>query len=762
MDLYKDPARSPEQRADDLLSRMDLDEKVVQLGGIWAMQLLVDCRFSTERAAQLIKNGIGQVCRVGVGTTLEPEDIRTYVNDLQRFLVENTRLGIPALVHEECLDGFMAKQATIFPQAIGLASTWDPELVREIATTIRGHMLSVGVRQGLAPVLDVSREPRWGRIEETYGEDPYLIAALGVAYVKGLQGDDVSQGVVATLKHFAGYGKAEGGLNLAPADIPARMLREVYLYPFERAVKEAGALSVMNAYNEIDGIPCVASHELLTRILRHEWGFKGIVVSDYFAVIQLQRFHHTAASPEEAALQALGAGTDQELPTPDCMNDKFKQLIRDGKFPLELIDNAVRRVLKLKLMLGLFDRPFIQEGSIKKVFDTPGNRDLALKAARESIVLLKNEGDLLPLKRNIKRLAVIGPNAHSPRNQLGDYTYPAQAQLMGMTAYSLECQLPHEEVQADRMTVPVVSIFDGIRKKASGKCKVRYAAGCDITGDSREGFEQAVRAARSVDAVIMVMGGKSGQTPECTCGEMRDRTTLTLPGVQEALLKEVYEAGKPVVLVIIDGRPLSLGWIAEKIPAIIEAWLPGEEGGSAVADVLFGEFNPCGKLPVSFPRSVGQLPVYYGLKPSGGQSQYWGEYVDSCTGPMYEFGFGLSYTDFRFTNLEIDPPQIKGKMTVRIGADITNTGETAGVEVVQLYVNDVVASVSRPVKQLVGFQRLQLDPGETRRAEFELPIDALAFYNGQMDRVIEPGVFKVMMGRSSSDILLQGEFEFLQ
>jgi beta-glucosidase len=761
VDIYRDPAHTIEERTDDLLSRMNIDEKVAQLGGVWAMQLLQDGKFSTTRAEKLINNGIGQICRAGVGTTLSPEKIIDYVNDLQHFLMDNTRLGIPAIVHEECLNGFNSKEATIFPQIIGMASTWDPVLIGEMATVIRKQMMAAGIRQGLAPVLDIARDPRWGRVEETCGEDPYLTAELGIAYVRALQGPDIRQGVVATLKHFIGYGKSEGGLNHAPADIPPRMLREVYLYPFERVIREANALSIMNAYNEIDGIPCAASEELLTRILREELGFEGLVVSDYYAVIMLRQNHFIAETREDAAKLALRAGIDQELPNQDCLTETFKNEIRSGGFPMGVIDRSVRRVLKIKFMLGLFEKPYTRRMHASKIYDTQDHRKLALKAARESVVLLKNDDDLLPLDKGIKKLAVIGPNADNARNQLGDYTYPAHVQVMGMTAFTLECTLPPDELQPDTMTVPVVSILEGIQKKLASSCEVIYARGCVLGNDSTEGFAQAVDAARSADAVVMVVGGKSGLTPECTCGEMRDRATLGLPQVQQDLVRTVCEVGKPVVLVIVDGRPVAFDWIAEKVPAIIEAWLPGEEGGNAVADILFGDYNPGGKLPISFPRDTGQLPVYYGLKPTGGKSQFWGEYVDSCTGPLFEFGFGLSYTKYLYRNLRITPHRIPRTGKVKILADILNTGKKDGAEVVQLYITDVVASITRPIKELKSFRRVDIKAGETTKVEFEIQGGELAFYNKSMKPTVEPGVFKVMIGASSRDIRLEGYFEVM-
>jgi len=674
-------------------------------------------------------------------------------------LTENTRLGIPALVHEECLNGFMAKTATIFPQIIGMASTWEPELVNKMTRVAKTQMMAVGVRQGLSPVLDVVRDPRWGRLEETFGEDPYLIAKMGIAYVKGLQGDDLQNGVVATLKHFVGYGLPEGGLNWAPAHIPPRLLREVYLYPFKEAIKEGGALSVMNAYHEIDGIPCGASTELLTNILRKEWGFEGIVVSDYYAVENLQSYHRIAPDKANAARLALTAGIDIELPRHDCYAQPLKEQVEKGAVSNTLLDRAVSRILRLKFKLGLFDNPYVKSKEAAEVFDLPEHRKLALEAARKSIVLLKNKDNILPLNKNIKTIAIIGPNADVQRNLLGDYTYPAHIEITIMAAEATGAQLPAPDERADHVTVPVVTILEGIKARASKGTKIMYAAGCEYNSMSRDGFPEAVKAAKAADAAIVVVGGKSGLTPDCTCGEMRDSVEIRLPGVQDELVRAIHETGTPVILILVDGRPLVLGWIVEKIPAIIEAWLPGEEGGNAVADVLFGDYNPGGKLPISFPANVGQIPVYYGHKPSAGRSQFWGDYVDASTSPAFEFGYGLSYTTFNFTNLRIEPKRVAltGKTSVKV--DIKNTGSKAGEEVVQLYINDVFAKITRPVKELRGFKRIALEPSETKKVEFELPTEALGFYDKDMKFTIEPGIFKVMIGRSSKDIVLEGKFE---
>ncbi len=749
-----------ESRARELLSKMTVQEKVAQMGGVWSFELLDSGKFSADKAEALIKNGIGHVARPGFGTGLDTQQLADFSNELQEFLIKKTRLGIPAIVHEECLSGFMARKATIFPQMVGMASSWDPDLLEKVAAIIRTQMRAAGVHQGLGPVLDVARDPRWGRIEETFGEDPYLIARMGAAYVKGLQGDDLRNGVVATLKHFVGYGASEGGLNWAPASIPERMLRDIHLQPFKTVINEAGALSVMNAYNEIDGIPCAASRLLLTQILRQEWGFEGVVVSDYYAIENLHTYHRIADNKAHAALRAVQAGIDVELPKLNYYSTLIEQ-VRKGDVSQSLLDLAVLRILKLKLRLGLFENPYVATAETVKVFDLPEHRQLALEAARKSIVLLKNDGNILPLRKDIATIAVIGPGADSKRNLLGDYSYPAHRPLIDMFMSGSDDAKPNTDDILLEIAPRIVTVLQGIATKVGPETKIFYARGCATNDSTRDSFNEAVDATRAADVAIVVVGGKSGLTPDCTCGEMRDSAFLTLPGVQQELVEAVYQTGTPVVLILLNGRPLTLGWMKEKIPAIVMAWLPGEEGGNAIADVLFGDYNPSGKLPVTFPQAPGQIPLYYSHKPSGARSQLWGEYTDLSTAPAFEFGHGLSYTSFQLTNLQIEPAKITKNGTVRITVDVTNTGKMAGEEIVQLYISDVVASVTRPVKELKGFKRIALEPSETKTVVFELPVASLAFHNEYMQHVIEPGIFEVMVGHSSARIPLKGQFEVI-
>ncbi|MBT1280218.1 glycoside hydrolase family 3 N-terminal domain-containing protein [Thermoanaerobacter sp. CM-CNRG TB177] len=762
---YLDPKQPVEKKVENLLAQMTIEEKIAQLSGIWVYEILDDMmKFSYEKANRLMTHGIGQITRLGGASNLSPQETVKIANQIQKYLVENTRLGIPALIHEESCSGYMAKGATIFPQTIGVASTWNPKLVEKMASVIREQMKAVGARQALAPLLDVTRDPRWGRTEETFGEDPYLVMHMGVSYIRGLQTENLKEGVIATGKHFVGYGNSEGGMNWAPAHIPMRELYEIFLYPFEAAVKEAKLGSIMPGYHELDGIPCHKSKQLLTDILRKNWGFDGIVVSDYFAINQLYEYHRLASNKKEAAKLALEAGVDVELPSTDCYGLPIKELIEQGDIDIDFVNDAVRRILKAKFLLGLFENPYVDEKRVVEIFDTQEQRQLAYKIAQESIVLLKNESNLLPLKKDLQSIAVIGPNADNIRNMIGDYAYPCHIEsLLEMREKDNVFNTPLPEgLEAKDIYVPIVSVLQGIKEKVSPKTKVIYAKGCDVISDDTAGFNKAVEIAKQADVAIVVVGDRAGLTDGCTSGESRDRADLNLPGVQEQLVKAIYETGTPVVVVLINGRPMSISWLAEKIPAIIEAWLPGEEGGRAIADVIFGDYNPGGKLPISIPCSVGQLPVYYYHKPSGGRTNWKGDYVESSTKPLYPFGYGLSYTEFLYSNLNISNPKVSTQEgIIEISVDVKNIGKVKGDEVVQLYIHREFLSVTRPVKELKGFKRITLDVGEQKTVIFQLSSEQLGFYNEEMEYVVEPGRVEVMIGSSSEDIRLFGSFEIV-
>ena len=760
--VYRDPRQATDRRVRDLLSRMTVDEKLAQIGGVWATSLIdVKGGLIESRATELLAHGIGHVTRIGGATTLGPVESATLANAIQKFLIEQTRLGIPAIVHEESCAGYTARGATCFPQAIGLASTWEPELIEEMAGVIRTQMRAAGAHQGLAPLLDVARDPRWGRTEETFGEDPYLISQMGVASVRGLQGRDLAQGVVATGKHFVGYGASEGGMNWAPAHIPRRELLEVYVTPFAAAISDAQLASVMNAYSEIDGVPLGSSRELLTDLLRGALGFDGVVVSDYFAIPMLAQYHRIATDEGEAARWALEAGVDVELPALHCYGAPLRAALDAGAVELSLVDAAVSRVLRMKFQLGLFERPYVDAPAAAVVFDTPEQRALARRIARKSIVLLKNEGNLLPLDKHAASLAVIGPSADSIRLLQGDYHYPSHLE-MTLGDVSAVGDSPRENGGANRLLFPhMVTVLDAIRAAVSPETAIYVAPGCNILDGSTEGFAPAVEAARQAAVAIVVVGDKSGLVDGCTSGESIDRADLGLPGVQQALVEAVVATGTPVVVVLLSGRPLALPWIAAHVPAVVHAWVPGEEGGGAVADVLFGAFNPGGKLPIAFPMTVGQVPVYHDHKPSGGRSHWKGDYLGTSAQPLFPFGHGLSFTRFEYGNLSISPNRVSATGSVQVRVEVTNVGEVRGEEVVQLYVRDLVGSVTRPVRELKGFKRIELAAGERRTVRFELPIAALGFYDRGMTFVVEPGATEVLIGSSSEDIRLTETFEIV-
>jgi beta-glucosidase len=742
---YKNASLAVSKRVDDLLSHLSLEEKLAQLGSAWFSELFEGTNFSLAKAVPRLQNGIGQITRISGDSDFSPRQAAEAANTLQRFLVEQTRLGIPAIVHEECCSGVMGAGAPVYPQMIGLASTFRPELACAMTSQIRRQLRAVGAHQGLAPVLDVARDPRWGRVEETFGEDPLLVAQMGSAYVAGLQGKDLASGVMATAKHFAGYSISEGGLNCAPVRLGPHELREVYLAPFMAAIQEAGLASVMNAYVELDGAVVAASRAIMTGLLRDELGFDGLVVSDYNAVAMLHNYHHVAAGLVEAAALALKAGIDVELPSTDCYGVPLKKALEQGLLDMGVVDEAVRRVLRKKFELGLFENPYFDPEQAGTVWADPQARLLAEQIGRESLVLLKNEGGLLPLSREVTSLAVIGPAAHDLRGLYGDYTYAAHWEASRK-------QLPE---LPDRPT-----ILEALKAKAGPGVKVMYEPGCGYNEGTPESFDQALAAAGQAQVVVAIMGERAGLARECHTGESRDRAILGLPELQGDLLRELARLGKPLVLVLVNGRPLAIPEAASQASAILEAWLPGESGGQVVAQALWGEYNPAGRLPVSVPRAAGQLPVYYNHKPSGRRSHWYGDYADLSVQPLFPFGHGLSYTRFEYRNLVVTPAEVAAGQTVEIRLKVINVGERAGEEVVQLYLRDPIASLPRPVKELKAFLRVALDPGQSLVVTFVLPVDLLAFYDEDLRLVVEPGEFQVMVGASSEDIRLEGAFAY--
>lgn len=751
---YRDADLPIEARVEDLLARMLPEEKVAQLGSAWMFELVRGEEVDDDRAAAICRHGLGQVTRIAGASTLTADKVACVANELQRRLVEGTRLGIPAIVHEEICSGLMARGSTVYPQAIGVASTFEPDLNAAMADGIRVQMRKAGAQQGLSPVLDVVRDPRWGRTEETYGEDAYLVARMGTAFVEGLQGPDLSTGVIATAKHFVGYGASEGGMNWAPAHVPDRELREVFLHPFEAAVR-AGLASVMNGYHELDGVPCAANENLLTGILRGSWGFDGIVVADYFSVDQLAAYHRLARSKSEAAVLALRAGIDVELPSSDCFAEPLLAAVESGDADAAVVDAAVRRVLRLKFALGLFERPYVDASDAIAAVDTDAHRSLAATIARKSLVLLHNDG-VLPLGPAPGTIAVIGPNAGEARNLLGDYAYPAHIESlkeMGGEESPFDVPVP-DDLDLGAVEVPGLSVLEALT--ATYGDAVRHARGCAVNDDDTTGFAEAVELAAASDVVVLVVGDKAGLTKSCTSGEGRDRSSLALPGVQEDLARAVLATGTPVVTVLVVGRPCGSEELHQQSAAVLLAWLPGQEGGPAIAETLAGTINPGGKLPISFPRSVGQLPVFYGHKVSGGRSHWHGEYVDGATSPLYPFGHGLSYTTFRLIDPVLVTPTAGPSDSIAVSVSIANIGTVSGEEVIQVYVRDLHASVTRPVLELKSFVRVAVAAGAARSVRFDIPVAQLGFYDADLRYVVEAGEIEVFVGTSSANLVAAG------
>lgn len=755
--LYKQATAPIEDRISDLLGRMTVEEKVGQLccplG--WEMYTktpkgVVPSEVYKEKMSKAPIGSFWAVLRADpwtqktLETGLNPELSAEALNALQKYAIEETRLGIPVLFAEECPHGHMAIGTTVFPTSLAQASTWNEELMFKMGEAIALEARLQGANIGYGPVLDIAREPRWSRMEETFGEDPVLTSVLGVSFMKGMQGKSQNDGkhLYSTLKHFAAYGIPEGGHNGSRANIGMRQLFSDYLPPFKKAV-EAGVGTIMTSYNSIDGVPCTSNKYLLTDVLRNQWGFNGFVYSDLLSIEGIAGAR-VAKDTKEAAAMALKAGLDMDLGG-NAFGKNLKQALEEGTITMGDIDRAVGNVLRLKFRMGLFEDPYVSPDLAKKIVRSKEHKNLAREVAREGIILLKNEG-ILPLNKNIKNIAVIGPNADMMYNQLGDYTAPQ-----------------------DRKEI--TTVLDGIRNAVSPSTKITYVKGCAIRDVTASNIPAAIDAAKTADAVVLVVGGSSARDfktkyistgaatvseddnkvlPDMDCGEGFDRSTLHLLGDQEALLEAMAATGKPLIVIYIQGRPLNMNLASEKAQALLTAWYPGEQGGAAIADVLFGDYNPAGRLPVSVPRSEGQLPVFY----SQGQQR---SYVEGEGTPLYAFGYGLSYTQFDYSGLELQ----KGNGTdalQTVSCTVTNTGKYDGDEVVQLYICDKVASVSQAPILLKAFQRINLKKGESRKVTFTLTQDDLSLYNMEMKQVVEPGEFNVMVGASSNDIRLKGEF----
>ena len=750
--VYKDASRSVEERVQDLLKRMTLEEKVGQLlcplG--WEMYAgkgeQVGCADKYKQEIDERHAGMfwatfraDSWTKKTLETGLTPESAARAANALQRYALEETRLGIPVFLAEEAAHGHMAIGTTVFPTGIGQAATFNPGLIEKMGKVIAKELRLQGAHIGYGPVLDLAREPRWSRVEETYGEDPVLTAALGSAFVRGMGGGNLAQpdAVISTLKHFVAYGVPEGGHNGSPSAVGERDLRENFLFPFREAIG-AGALSVMTAYNSMDGIPCTMNCRLLRNILRGEWGFRGFTVSDLYSVDGIHSSHRVASSTDEAACYALSAGLDVDLGS-----EAFATLaasVKAGQVEEAMVDSAVARVLRLKFEMGLFEHPYVDPQQAKRRVRSAEHVAVACDVARQSIVLLENKNDLLPLSSRQYRIAVIGPNADNQYNMLGDYTAPQAAE-------------------------DIVTVYEGIRQRI-GQERATYVKGCAVRDTSDADMEAAVRAARSADVAVVVVGGSSARdfrtsyqetgaaitsddyVSDMESGEGFDRATLSLMGRQQELLEAVEATGVPLVVVYIQGRPLDMTWAKEHADALLTAWYPGQEGGHAIADVLFGDYNPSGRLPVSVPRHVGQLPVYYNKK-----NPVEHNYVEMDASPLYSFGYGKGYSPFSYANLSIVPGD---EHSCTVSFDVKNEGQYDGTEVVQLYLRDDYASVVRPRRQLREFEHVFLKAGESKRVSLTLDADDFSLINARMEKVVEPGTFTIEVGAASDDIRLSG------
>lgn len=755
--LYKSPSAPVDDRVKDLLSLMTIEEKIGQLcfPTGWEMYTKTDANsvmpsdLFRERMQAMPLGGFWATLRADpwtqktLQTGLNPGLAARALNELQRYAVEHTRLGIPLFFAEECMHGHMAIGTTVFPTGLGQGSTWNPTLIRQMAEAIALETRLQGGHIGYGPILDLAREPRWSRVEETFGEDPVLTAKLGTSFIQGLQGEDINNGrhVYSTPKHFAAYGVPSGGHNGQQALMGTRELFSDHLLPFKKAV-DTGVKTVMTSYNAIDGIPATAHRFLLKDMLRSQWGFNGFVFSDLGSIEGIVGTHRVAPDVKHAAAMALQAGVDADLGG-NAYGKNLTQALEEELVTMQDIDDAVANILRMKFEMGLFENPYVDPDQITRLVRSEAHRQIAREVARQGIVLLKNSNTLLPLPKEITSIAVIGPNADNIYNQLGDYTAPQERSN-------------------------IVTVLDGIKKTVSPHTVVRYAKGCAIRDTTQSNIDEAVRIARQSDIILLVVGGSSArdfrteyiETGAATVGTHRDeiisdmesgegydRSSLDLLGDQEKLLDALAATGKPLIVVYIQGRPLNMNNASEKADALLTAWYPGQEGGHAIADVLFGDYNPAGRLPISVPRSVGQLPVYYSL---GRQNNY----VEESSSPLYAFGQGLSYTDFKYEDLSIK----EGEDHVQISCTVTNTGGIDGDEVVQLYIRDNVSSVVTPPLQLKDFQRIPIGKGKSEKVEFIVRHDDLTLYNQYMQRVTEPGEFTVMVGAASNDIRLRGSF----
>ena len=786
--LYKDASQPVEARVEDLLSRMTLEEKAAQLCGDLAASFIVDGKLSHEALVEKFKDGHGRITQYSLVGLVDPKQIAEITNELQDFFVNETRLGIPVALQSENLCGYPGAGGTLFPSQMNVGSTWEPELAEEMSSIIGQESRAVGITSAMSPVIDVSRDPRWGRTYETYGEDQYLISQMGIHYVRGMQ----NQGVSCIAKHFLGYAETQAGLNTATTRLNDRELYEVFATPFEAADKEAGLDAMMANYAEIDGLPVIDNKKIARTLLRDTMGFEGMLISDGAAVLKSYNYFHVANSYNEAGLLAKKGGCDTEIP----VGASFRNLpnyVRSGELDEAVLDESVRRILTIKFKRGLFENPYCEIEKLEEVMSNAGKEEVSKKIAEESMILLKNDGTL-PLKKGTK-VAVIGPHADSLRYPVSGYTYPAYIEMMdaarkknaavtfnGIIDEQAKAESDEKTPKGpfdtmfemlDATAVNSLDDMNGVLRKLharslkevlSERFDTVYAEGCKIIDESEEGFKDAVKAAEDSDVVVMALGGNCGWV-NVTGGEGKDRQSLELPGVQEKLLETVAAVGKPVIVVLYGPGIFSVNWAKEHAAGIVQAWMPGPFAGEVVTDVLDGTFNPGGKLTVTVPRSVGQIPMFYNHKNGSGYASgadtasssliFSGGYVDADSTPLFPFGYGLSYTSFAVSDLEISAKEVPTGGKIVVSCKVSNTGAVAGDEVVQLYQAFQGAHVVRPNKQLAGFKRVHLNPGETKQLTFYLDTAQLGYYDEEMEFVVEPGQLNLMVGTSSADLPLR-------
>ncbi len=789
--LYQDANQPIEKRITNLLEIMTLEEKAGQLSCVWPLSLIGKNFPDEDLMLKYMKNGLGRITQfANVAYFESPVKVADYANNIQKFHEENTRLSIPILFQSEASTGFLGVQATMFPTAMNLSTTWRPELVGEAARVIQEEMTAVGVRQALSPTIDIVQDPRWGRLFETYGEDPYLTASMAVEYVRGLQGKDLHDAVIATAKHFLGYGVTLGGLNLAANRLNMVELYETFARPFEAATVLSNLESIMATYSEVNGQPVGASKEILQDLLRDKVGFKGHVLCEGNQLGSFIDRFGIAQNREEAAILGIEAGLDADTPVTQAY-DKLPKLVREGKVSLELLDGAVGRVLNAKFRLGLFENRYADTGKVVEIYSRESSKKLAKKLADDSIILLKNENNLLPLADDIDSIAVIGPHANNLRSLFNMYSYPASLELVQsivsqhdmeqsedrLMKFSAEtAQKVFGELFSDKPIEAFIkthypaaqTVVEAIKNQVSTDTAVSFAQGCSYKDPETDGFSEAIAAAEKADIVILTLGDLCGWV-ESTCGEGKDATSLELPGVQQELLEAIYATGKPIVLVLFNGRPYAINWAYDHIPAILFVGFPGTHGAESISDVLFGKVNPGGKLTMTVPVNIGQIPVFHYHKIGSGYKQpnpntmivetFWGGYVDAPRAPRYHFGHGLSYTNFEFSDLSIAQQQVPSDGEVTISCKVKNVGEVAGDEVVQLYLRDREAKVTRPLQELAGYKRITLQSQEESIVEFTVKMSQLGFTNENKQFVVEPGNIDVMIGNNSDVFSLQDSFE---